>query len=114
MVIGELPADIAESWVSGHPGTQVYSRSAKGTVRIWSDATGDSLQKLLAEFPEEVRRRTESGRGTCQYLGGKRHCCASLHLCRKFPGENCSPTGTVSGVHNCQTCELWEPESKSQ
>jgi hypothetical protein len=61
-----------------------------------------------------VRRRTETDRGICQHLGGKRHCCASLHLCRKFPGENCSPTGTIPDVHNCQTCELWEPESKSQ
>jgi hypothetical protein len=52
----------------------------------------------------------------CRHRGSKRTCCGELYLCKKFPGESCTPglSGTPE-LHSCQTCDLFEPlpEAKS-
>lgn len=46
----------------------------------------------------------------CIYRGSQRRCCEHLYLCRKFPGESCTPYESYSPeLRSCLTCELHEP-----
>lgn len=58
---------------------------------------------------EECEIRRPTGRGPCLYLGPRRRCCNSLHLCRRLPGESCTLSQPLDGALCCEQCDLWEP-----
>lgn len=94
-----------------------------GQVKL---AACSGCQQFLLNPPQKKPQRRQPAKQTgftCVHLGSKRTCCQDLFLCKKFPGESCSPSSTVPNSIHCSVCaefvpidktELWTPGRRNE
>ena len=78
----------------------------------WADIIWQIIDPQPAQArPEPVLETAEQQK--CIHLAGKRTCCQELYLCKKYPGESCSPSGAIVGALDCTTCKQYARPGKS-